>query len=96
MCTSSLPPPRQINHQSWRTQFLETESKVADFVAVINDLRDFVYGQPTSLTLTALLDQLKVPGMCHLDVCFARVRSCLDCVVPVFGPEAQEATPGVL
>ena len=41
-------------------QFLETESKVADFVAVINDLRDFVYGQPPSLTLTALLDQLKV------------------------------------
>ncbi|CAB1100867.1 unnamed protein product [Ectocarpus sp. CCAP 1310/34] len=39
--------------------FLETDSKVADFVAVINDLRDYVYGQPTSLTLTALLDQLK-------------------------------------
>ncbi|CAM9308052.1 unnamed protein product [Ascophyllum nodosum] len=39
--------------------FLETESKVVDFVAVINDLRDFVYGQPPSLTLSALLDQLK-------------------------------------
>ncbi|CAM9811075.1 unnamed protein product, partial [Ectocarpus sp. 4 AP-2014] len=39
--------------------FLETDSKVADFVAVMNDLRDYVYGQPTSLTLTALLDQLK-------------------------------------
>ncbi|CAM9881356.1 unnamed protein product [Pylaiella littoralis] len=39
--------------------FLETESKVPDFVAVVNDLTDFVYGQPLSLTLTSLLDQLK-------------------------------------
>ena len=45
-------------------QFLETESKVGDFVAVINDLRDFVYGQSPSLSLSALLDQLKV-GRCH-------------------------------
>lgn len=45
---------------------METESKVADFVAVINDLRDFVYGQPPSLTLTVLLDQLKVCNVCKV------------------------------
>ena len=42
---------------------------MADFVAVINDLRDFVYGQPPSLTLTALLDQLKVRAFVCVCVC---------------------------
>lgn len=63
------PPPPPVPALRTRTnkrlsQFLETESKTADFVAVINDLRDFVYGQPPSLSLTTLLDQLKVRPVC--------------------------------
>ncbi|CAM9833671.1 unnamed protein product, partial [Choristocarpus tenellus] len=39
--------------------FVETESKVTVFVSVVNDLREFIYGKPTSLTITEILDQLK-------------------------------------
>lgn len=44
-------------------------------MAVINDLRDFVYGQSPSLSLTVLLDQLKVSRSIAPTAAIARLSS---------------------